>query len=134
MTFEAREILYTPPLKLRKYTPDFILPNGIIVETKGRFTTEDRQKHKNIKQEHPDLDIRFIFGTATTVRGKVVTRPGSKARLSKVSQTTYAAWCDQYGFQYADVIVPDEWINEPPCPKRIAAIEATTRIRTNKKR
>ena len=33
----------------RTYTPDFILPNGIIVETKGRFTTADRKKHLLIK-------------------------------------------------------------------------------------
>jgi hypothetical protein len=27
-------------LKYRKYTPDFILENGIIIETKGLFTAE----------------------------------------------------------------------------------------------
>jgi hypothetical protein len=29
----------------RTYTPDFILHNGIIIETKGRFLTLDRRKH-----------------------------------------------------------------------------------------
>ena len=45
----------------RTYTPDFVLPNGIILETKGQFISDDRRKHKLIKQQHPDLDIRFVF-------------------------------------------------------------------------
>lgn len=108
--FETIAIQYTPPVKTRKYTPDFPLDNGIIVETKGRFLTEDRQKHKNIKNVHPDLDIRFVFSN-------------SLAKLSKGSQTTYAMWCEQYGFQYADKSIPQSWLDEPPCPIRLAAIE-----------
>lgn len=115
--FETFSIPYTPPVKTRKYTPDFPLDNGIIVETKGRFLTEDRQKHKNIKAEHPDLDIRFVFSN-------------SRARLSKGSPTTYAMWCQQYGFQYADKAIPQSWLDEPPCPRRLEAIE---RIKITKK-
>ena len=36
-------------LAYRHYTPDFVLPNGIIIETKGLFTVEDRRKHICIK-------------------------------------------------------------------------------------
>ena len=32
-------------LSYRTYTPDFILHNGIIIETKGLFTVMDRRKH-----------------------------------------------------------------------------------------
>ena len=32
-------------LAYRTYTPDFVLDNGIIIETKGMFTTADRRKH-----------------------------------------------------------------------------------------
>ena len=32
-------------LTYRHYTPDFVLPNGIIIETKGLFTVDDRRKH-----------------------------------------------------------------------------------------
>lgn len=108
--FETLTIPYTPPIKTRKYTPDFPLENGIIIESKGRFLTDDRQKHKHIKAEHPDLEIRFVFSN-------------SKAKLSKGSPTTYAMWCEQYGFLYADKTIPDEWLDEPPCPVRLAAIE-----------
>ena len=41
-------------LAYRTYTPDFVLHNGIIIETKGRFTAADRRKHLAIKKQHPD--------------------------------------------------------------------------------
>jgi len=86
-------------LKYRKYTPDFLLPNGIIIETKGRFTPADRMKHISIKKQHPDLDIRFVFSN-------------SNAKLSKGAKTTYADWCDKNGFLYSDKDVPQEWVDE----------------------
>ncbi len=98
-SFESISIDYLQPAKKRKYTPDFILPNGILVETKGRFVTADRQKHLLIKEQHPELDIRFVFSY-------------SKARLSKTSNTTYAMWCEKNGFLYADKSIPKEWLKE----------------------
>ncbi len=99
--YEKLVIQYTPPLKTRKYTPDFhLLDNGIIVETKGRFLTADRQKHLVIQAEHPHLDIRFVFSNPN-------------ARISKASKTTYAMWCEKHGFQYAAKEIPMEWIKEP---------------------
>jgi hypothetical protein len=87
------------PEKKAKYTPDFLLPNGIIVETKGRFLTEDRQKHLLIQAQHPELDIRFVFSN-------------SRARISKASSTTYAMWCEKHGFRYADKLIPQAWLME----------------------
>ena len=83
----------------RRYTPDFILPNGIIIETKGRFVAADRKKHLLIQQQHSDLDIRFVFSN-------------SKAKLSKGAKSTYAEWCEKHGFLYADKEVPKEWLYE----------------------
>jgi len=85
--------------KPSKYTPDFELPNGIIIEGKGRFKSEDRSKHLLIKKQHPELDIRFIFSN-------------SSSKLSKNSKTTYAMWCEKHGFLYADKEIPKEWIEE----------------------
>jgi hypothetical protein len=95
--YEELVIAYKEPEKTRKYTPDFELPNGIIIETKGRFLTADRQKHLLIKQQHPHLDIRFVFSN-------------SKSKLSKISKTTYAMWCEKNGFLYADKVIPQEWL------------------------
>ena len=42
-----------------KYTPDFLLlRSGIVIETKGRFVSADRQKHKLIKAQHPDIPTK----------------------------------------------------------------------------
>lgn len=97
--YEATKIEYVKPAKKAKYTPDFILPNGIIIESKGRFLTADRQKHLLIKEQHPDLDIRFVFSN-------------SRGRISKLSATTYAMWCEKHGFKYADKEIPEEWLME----------------------
>ena len=59
--YEAFQIIYTIPSRQTRYTPDFVLPNGIIIETKGRFMPADRQKHLLIKAQYPDLDLRFVF-------------------------------------------------------------------------
>lgn len=85
----------------RRYTPDFLLPNGIIIETKGLFTAEDRRKHTLVKKQHPNLDIRFVFSS-------------SKRKLSKQSKTTYAEWCTKQGFLYADKKIPEDWLVEKP--------------------
>lgn len=97
--YETLKIEYTRPSRKSKYTPDFHLPNGIIIETKGKFDTDDRQKHLLVKDQHPHLDIRFVFSNP-------------KTRISKTSATTYAMWCEKYGFRYAKGLVPLEWVNE----------------------
>jgi hypothetical protein len=98
-TYEETVIPYVKPEKPAKYTPDFKLQNGIIIESKGRFLTEDRQKHLLIQKQWPLLDIRFVFSS-------------SKAKISKRSKTTYADWCEKHGFLYADKVIPDAWLNE----------------------
>lgn len=98
-TYEDRVIEYLKPAKVARYTPDFVLENGIIVESKGRFLTADRQKHLLIKKQHPELDIRFVFSR-------------SKERISKKSKTSYADWCEKHGFKYADSSIPEEWLQE----------------------
>lgn len=97
--YEHHIIEYVIPESKHTYKPDFRLPNGIFIETKGRFLKEDRKKHLLIKEQHPHLDIRFVF-----------TYPNGK--LYKGSKTTYAQWCDKYGFKWSKGTIPEEWLNE----------------------
>jgi hypothetical protein len=53
VSFEQHRIPYTQPEKARNYTPDFVLPNGIVIESKGLFTQEDRAKMVWVKDQHP---------------------------------------------------------------------------------
>ena len=96
--YEALKIEWED-LRYRTYTPDFVLDNGIIIETKGFFDAEDRRKHLEIQRQHPELDIRFVF-TSTL------------SKIYKGSKTTYGIWCEQKGFLYAHRIIPLEWLTE----------------------
>ena len=58
---------------------------------------------KLIKEQHPDIKIKFIFSN-------------SKNKIGKKSKTTYAKWCELKGFEYHCIqstkkLFPTEWIN-----------------------
>lgn len=99
--YESLTITYEVPTSTHKYTPDFPLTNGIIVESKGLFDSDDRKKHLLVKQQHPHLDIRFVFSRSSTP-------------IYKGSKTSYAEWCYRYGFQFADKLIPEAWLKENP--------------------
>ena len=80
-------------LRHRTYTPDFILDNGIIIEVKGFFDSEDRRKHIEVRKQYPKYDIRFVFSNTNN-------------RLYKGSKTTYGQWCEKNKFRYAHRIIP----------------------------
>ena len=94
--YESEKIPYIIPASNHTYNPDFKLPNGIFVETKGRFVAADRKKHMLVKSQNPELDIRFVFSN-------------SKNKITKSSKTSYGDWCDKNGFKYADKIIPEDW-------------------------
>jgi hypothetical protein len=84
--------------KIATYTPDFILPNGIIIEAKGLWTVEDRTKHLLIREQHPHLDIRLVFMNAFN-------------KIRKGSNTTYARWCEKKNIIYANKQIPKSWLS-----------------------
>lgn len=92
------------PHKLRyvieaTYTPDFLLPNGVMLEVKGFFRPEDRRKMVAVKKAHPDADIRFLFQQPQNT-------------ITKSSKTTYAAWAEKHGFPWANAAqIPVEWFD-----------------------
>lgn len=111
--YESKEdkISYTVPKSEHTYLPDFIVTTRtgkqIIIETKGIWDFTDRYKHLLIKQQNPQLDIRFVF-----------TRSSSK--IKKGSKTTYADICNGKGrgifkdvtWLFADKRIPKEWLEE----------------------
>lgn len=99
VAYEYEQTKVTYQRKPSKYLVDFELPNGIMVETKGRFTSSDRAKHLLIKEQHPELDIRFVFSNANN-------------KLNKASKTTYGQWCDRHGFKWSEKEIPEEWLDE----------------------
>lgn len=100
-TYEKIKLSYEVPASTHVYTPDFQLPNGIIVEAKGRFTPVDRRKMALVIEQHPDKDIRLLFMIDNT--------------LSKVSKTKYSDWCAKRGIKCAVSRageIPQEWFDE----------------------
>ncbi len=97
--YETTVIDYIKPETNHTYTIDFTLPNGILVETKGRWVLEDRKKHLLIKKQHPELDIRMVFQS-------------SKTKIRKGSKTTYAMYCDKHDIPWAEKVIPESWLKE----------------------
>ena len=113
--YEALKIEWED-LRYRLYTPDFVLDNGIIIETKGFFDSEDRYKHLEIKKQHPELDIRFIFSNVNS-------------KLYKGSKTTYADWGDKKGFLYAHRVIPMKWLTIKGKQLKLTTVKLKTKRR-----
>lgn len=86
--YEKERVKYTVPETIKTYTPDWVV-NGVLYESKGRFTAVDRKKMLLIRDSNPGLTIRMIF-------------QNSQVRLSKISKTTYAEWCEKNHIEWAD--------------------------------
>ena len=102
--YEGMKIKFELPTQKKSYTPDFPINDRFIVEAKGAFNSADRKKHKLIREQHPELDIRFIFSN-------------SKTKIGKKSLTTYGKWCELFKFKFhciqsTKTPFPQEWLNE----------------------
>lgn len=97
--YEMWRVPYVVPASNHHYTPDILLPNGIFVETKGLWESDDRKKHLLIREQHPDLDIRLVFSS-------------SRTKIYKGSPTSYAEFCEKHGILFADKLIPVEWLKE----------------------
>lgn len=86
----------THVVQRRWYTPDFFLPNGIVLEAKGHFTAPNRVTLKAIREAHPTLDLRLVFQ--------------ANNRISRSSETRCSDWCDQFGFKWTIKTIPEEWL------------------------
>ena len=51
-------------IEQKTYTPDFKLPNGIIIESKGMVVAVDRMNHLKVKSHHTFLDISLLFSNS----------------------------------------------------------------------
>lgn len=92
------ETLKLPYTQSHSYCPDFVLDNGIIIESKGHFRRGAGEAAKMIavRDQHPELDIRFCFYNA-------------HARISGQKQT-YAEWATKNGFKWCHEQIPDDWL------------------------
>ena len=79
------------------YKPDFILPNGVIVEAKGFFDASSRRKMIAVKEQHPELDIRLCFQNGND-------------KISRAKRSiTYGQWATRHGFKWSSGFIPSSW-------------------------
>lgn len=97
--YESVKVSFVQPAVDRTYTPDFILPNGIYIEAKGRLTLEDRKKSIMVRNSNPGIDIRFVFQEPHRY-------------IRKGSKTTYAMWAENNNFLWAKNKIPLKWLTE----------------------
>lgn len=100
--YEVTKISYIVPESSHTYTVDWTLSNSVLIETKGYLSDyRERQKYVLLKEQHPELDLRFVFDNPNKLCG------GTKM--------THAKWAEKYGFTYCsikDTEIIAEWISE----------------------
>ena len=86
-------------VKRAVYTPDFFLDNGVVLETKGRFTALDRKKAVAMTEQYPDTDYRLVFQRDN--------------KLSKKSKTRYSEWAEKQGIPWhIGRRIPNDWTTD----------------------
>jgi len=100
--YEVTKIPYTVPESNHTYTVDWTLINGLLVETKG-YLSDHRERYKYVllKQQYPDMDLRFVFDNPNKLCG------GTKM--------THAKWAEKYGFPHCSIKDTEQieaWIKE----------------------
>ncbi len=68
------------------YTPDFLLPNGTWIESKGRLTSANRRRLVAFKAAFPDVKLRIVFMADNL--------------LYKGAKSRYGEWAKKAGFEF----------------------------------
>ena len=99
--YEVTVIPYTVPESKHKYTVDWTFTNGILCETKGYLSDhQERNKYVLLKQQYPDIDLRFVFDNVNKLCG------GTKY--------SHKTWAEKHKFPYCsikDIDIIKSWIS-----------------------
>lgn len=130
------EPLYIPFSRPKHYQPDFILPNGIVIEAKGYFRGRNRSQIRLVKETWPDLDIRFVFARPSNFIASAKQRRKREKRNRRKGKeppnhTTYGDWCERRDIPWAELTVPLEWIQEEPNQASLDALEEIRQLPKN---
>lgn len=100
--YEITKVPYVIPASNHKYIVDWTIMNGVMIETKGWLeNAAERKKYVLIKEQHPEIDIRFVFANPQKACGGM--------------KMTHAEWAIKNGFKYCSILDKDQivsWIKE----------------------
>ena len=98
LAYETEKLHYTIEYD---YTPDFViqLPNKrkIYIEAKGYWDADDRRKIRNVKNQHPEADIRMLFQ--------------ANSKMHRSSPSRYSDYSEKHNIPYAVKVIPKEWFS-----------------------
>jgi len=101
-SYEVTKLDYHIPESTHSYLIDFSIQNKLHIELKGYLANaQERNKYLLIKEQYPDLDLRFIFANVNKLCGGM--------------KTTHGEWAKKYGFKFCsirDYETIREWLNE----------------------
>lgn len=109
--YEALGVPFQVPATMKKYHPDFVLANGLIIEVKGIFSIEDRRKHLLVREQYPGIEIRIIFYQD----GFLSPKRGDRTRTDRNKR--YSDWCEMHDIEYVidkEGRIPKEWLTGGP--------------------
>lgn len=99
--YEDTVISYIIPESNHKYTVDWTVNNSLW-ESKGYLSDHtERNKYILIKQQYPNIDLRFVFENPNKLCGGM--------------KQTHAEWAIKQGFKYCsikDYETIERWVNE----------------------
>ena len=111
--------------KTKVFVPRFVMSDGMIVESVSYLLKQDCRKYLLLREQYPNLDIRFIFESADKY-------------VSGGDGLTLAEWAASNKFHWANKLFPLEWMIETTDPsfKGRTKIKkpSSSRARTNKAR
>lgn len=100
--YEGTKISYVVPESNHTYTVDWTIGKKLLIETKGYLSTyEERRKYILLKEQHPNMDLRFVFDNPNKLCG------GTKM--------SHAKWAEKYGFKFCSIKDSEQlqsWIKE----------------------
>lgn len=101
--YESVKLKYTKPASNHYYLTDLELGPNNFLEIKGRLLPTERTKYLLVREQNPEITLRFFFDK-------------SDNKLYKGSKTTYSDWCNKHGFEWTDTKLgfPKAWLK----PKR----------------
>lgn len=102
-TYETKVISYIIPESVHTYTVDFSIGiKDLHIEGKGYLSDHtERNKYILIKQQYPNIDLRFVFENPNKLCGGM--------------KQTHAEWATKHGFKYCsikDYETIEKWVNE----------------------
>lgn len=123
-SYENTRLKYTIPEKEMGYYPDFIIggdsekklltfeeiKDKILIEAKGHFDRDTRNKMLWVKKTNPNIDIRIVFESDNYLSKLTPLQRKKKKNGEKFKKQKYSDWCLKHGFPYAIKTIPKEWL------------------------